>query len=83
MLILVVTLGVGHTSFICDVTSAQSVSELFTKVKQTYDGRVPSVYVLAAGICPKSSLLDTEEEVFDKVVGVNLKVRCTDIWCHI
>lgn len=66
-------LPVGSTqSFICDVGEAHAVEKLVQAVQQ-WSG-VPNVVVNGAGIVRDSFMLKMEEQQFDEVVRVNLKV---------
>jgi NAD(P)-dependent dehydrogenase (short-subunit alcohol dehydrogenase family) len=66
--------GQQHSAFVCDVSKSESVSELFTKISEMYHvQKVPNVIVNCAGIGDGSKFVDTSEEVFDRIINVNLK----------
>lgn len=80
----------GHMAAVVDVSSKQSVKKLVTSI-QVLDVRMssspslqmhyfqpPSVCVNAAGITQDDFLLNMEEDQFDRVIQVNLKVRTCD-----
>ncbi|XP_038671433.1 estradiol 17-beta-dehydrogenase 8 isoform X3 [Scyliorhinus canicula] len=62
-----------HSVFITDVTSSKSVHKLVADI-QTQFSRPPCVAVNCAGITVDGLLLKMQEEAFDKVLKVNLKV---------
>jgi NAD(P)-dependent dehydrogenase (short-subunit alcohol dehydrogenase family) len=64
----------NHSAFLCDVSGNENVRILFEKIKEKYSlEKVPNIIVNCAGICILSSLIDTTDEIFEKVIGVNLK----------
>ncbi|XP_016404175.1 estradiol 17-beta-dehydrogenase 8-like [Sinocyclocheilus rhinocerous] len=65
--------GQQHMALGVDVSSKDSVEKLVTSVQRRYF-QPPSVCVNAAGITQDEFLLKMEEEDFDKVIEVNLKV---------
>ena len=76
---LLVVAGSDHRSYITDVTQAQAVSQLFLKVKDDFQGHVPSIVVCCAGVLIVNRLEDTQECDFDNMIAVNLKVWCKQI----
>uniref|UniRef100_A0A0K8RKM2 (3R)-3-hydroxyacyl-CoA dehydrogenase n=1 Tax=Ixodes ricinus TaxID=34613 RepID=A0A0K8RKM2_IXORI len=65
--------GGGHKQFYTDVSSTENVTYLFQKVEEEYNGTI-DIVVNSAGIVQNASLVsNVEEEVFDKVMRVNLR----------
>ncbi|XP_067865816.1 estradiol 17-beta-dehydrogenase 8 isoform X2 [Heterodontus francisci] len=62
-----------HSVFVTDVTSSDSVHNLVSGI-QTQFSRPPCIAVNCAGITMDSLLLKMQEEAFDRVLKVNLKV---------
>lgn len=63
----------GHRAFKVDVGCSASVNSLFERVRSTC-GRAPNIVVHCAGIGNlATSLVDTSEEDFDKIIRINLK----------
>jgi 17beta-estradiol 17-dehydrogenase/3alpha(17beta)-hydroxysteroid dehydrogenase (NAD+) len=62
----------GAQAFQVDVSSAESVSQLFTSAQEKFS-ECPSYVVNSAGITRDTLLLKMTEEAFDQVIGVNLK----------
>ncbi|MFO7946124.1 MAG: SDR family NAD(P)-dependent oxidoreductase [Armatimonadota bacterium] len=54
-----------------DISSADDVQRMFREFEEAL-GRI-DILVNNAGITPKVSLMDTDEDAFDEVVGTNLK----------
>ncbi|XP_075867625.1 (3R)-3-hydroxyacyl-CoA dehydrogenase isoform X2 [Nelusetta ayraudi] len=65
--------GQGHMAAVVDVSSKESVKKLVTSIQTRYF-QPPSVCVNAAGITQDDFLLNMEEDHFDRVIQVNLKV---------
>ena len=63
----------GHQSFCVDVKNSGQVSQLLQDVHTAFSA-VPSIAVNCAGITRDQFLLKMEEEQFDEVISVNLKV---------
>ncbi len=50
------------------------MDSLAAKIQEQYNGEIPSVVVHTAGIVPNLlGMAEETEELFDKVIGVNLK----------
>jgi 3-oxoacyl-[acyl-carrier protein] reductase len=64
-------LGGGAAAFHCDVSDLQQIAGLITSVVDRF-GRL-DVLVNNAGICPRVSIEDMTEELFDRVIAINLK----------
>uniref|UniRef100_A0A147BVI0 Putative mitochondrial/plastidial beta-ketoacyl-acp reductase n=1 Tax=Ixodes ricinus TaxID=34613 RepID=A0A147BVI0_IXORI len=65
----------NHTAIHTDVTIKENVTYLFRQVSSSYEMSL-SIVVNSAGIVHNASGVETvPEAVFDKVIGVNLKVR--------
>uniref|UniRef100_UPI00398F0527 (3R)-3-hydroxyacyl-CoA dehydrogenase isoform X2 n=1 Tax=Pristiophorus japonicus TaxID=55135 RepID=UPI00398F0527 len=62
-----------HSVFVADVTSSESVRSLVSQIQSQFS-RPPCVAVNCAGITMDSLLLKMQEEAFDRVLQVNLKV---------
>ncbi|XP_041068730.1 estradiol 17-beta-dehydrogenase 8 isoform X3 [Carcharodon carcharias] len=62
-----------HSVFVTDVTSSDSVHKLVADI-QTQFSRPPCVAVNCAGVTMDGLLLKMQEEAFDQVLKVNLKV---------
>ncbi|XP_061674906.1 estradiol 17-beta-dehydrogenase 8 isoform X2 [Syngnathoides biaculeatus] len=65
--------GQAHMAAAADVASKESVDNLLTSIQARYF-QPPSVCVNAAGVTQDNFLLDMEDDDFDRVVRVNLKV---------
>lgn len=61
-----------HLHHQVDVSSKESVTKLFSFIKENYP-KPPSIIVNCAGIIRDSFLLEMSEEDFDSVINVNLK----------
>lgn len=64
--------GNKHVFKHVDVTSADSVTQLFTQVKEEC-GAAPQILVNCAGITRDAFMLKMSEKMFDDVISVNLK----------
>ncbi|XP_053209895.1 estradiol 17-beta-dehydrogenase 8-like [Panonychus citri] len=62
----------NHASRSVDVSSKESVTKLFSFIKENYS-TPPSILINCAGIIRDSFLLEMSEEDFDSVINVNLK----------
>ena len=62
-----------HAAFTVDVSSGAAITDLMGNIKQTFSG-VPSIAVNCAGITRDNFLTKLDEEAFDEVIAVNLKV---------
>lgn len=66
--------GQNHSAFTCDVSSSEQVTKLFTDIKERYpEQKVPNVIVNCAGIFILKRLIETTDEVYDKIMNTNLK----------
>ena len=63
-----------HSSFLVDVTSRTGVQKSVEGIFQQYH-KAPCILVNSAGIAADDFLLTMEEEKFDRVIDVNLKVH--------
>ena len=71
-----------HSSYSLDVTSGDEIRKVLEYIISGYR-RPPCVLVNSAGITSDDFLLKMDEEKFDKVIDVNLKVRLSiDLSCH-
>ena len=61
-----------------DVTNTNSIKETLKFINDSF-GKPPSIVVNAAGICTPAHILKLDEELFDRIINVNLKVRYTII----
>jgi NAD(P)-dependent dehydrogenase (short-subunit alcohol dehydrogenase family) len=64
--------GERFVHFRGDVSSADDVARVFAEIDAAY-GRAPWGLVCVAGIAPEVDFLDTTPEVFDAVMGVNVR----------
>ncbi|KAK7416286.1 hypothetical protein QQZ08_012060 [Neonectria magnoliae] len=64
--------GVQVRSYIVDVTSLSSLEAGFSSVKVAFDGKL-DVLVACAGVNKNVEFLDTNEEDFERLFGVNCK----------
>ena len=64
----------AHHAFCADVSNSGSVSELVQNVRAAFN-HLPTVAVNSAGITKDAMMLKMSEEMYDKVLNVNLKVR--------
>ena len=62
-----------HTSYSLDVASGEEIRKILEYIVNGYR-RPPCILVNSAGIASDEFLLKMDEEKFDKVVEVNLKV---------
>ena len=67
----IATKGFKAERFVCDVTNAQNIQEIVTKILDKYK-RV-DILINNAGITKDNLLLRMSEEDWDDVIGVNLK----------
>lgn len=59
--------------FAADLTDPAEVERLSAEIAQAHDGRIPDILVNAAGSFVLAPIAETDPEVFDAVVGANLK----------
>jgi NAD(P)-dependent dehydrogenase (short-subunit alcohol dehydrogenase family) len=64
--------GSRFTHFRADVSSSDDVARVFGEIDAAY-GRPPWGLVCVAGIAPEVDFLDTMPDVFDAVMGVNVR----------
>lgn len=62
-----------HSSFVVDVSSSSGVNNMVKDIFKTYD-RAPCILVNSAGVVADEFVLKMEEEKFDRVLNINLKV---------
>lgn len=62
----------NHCAMTADISSLESVNEIFTKLKEQFNA-VPTVIVNSAGITRDNLLLQATEEDFNEVIAINLK----------
>lgn len=64
----------SHHAFCADVSNSGSVQELVQNVRAAFSS-LPTVAVNSAGITRDTMMLKMSEEMYDKVLNVNLKVN--------
>lgn len=64
--------GVRTKSYSVDVTSLSSLESAFASVAADFDGKL-DIFVACAGINKNVEFLDTSEDDFDQLIGVNCK----------
>jgi 3-oxoacyl-[acyl-carrier protein] reductase len=63
--------GTGHVALVCDVADEGSVGAMFEDLARRFGGL--DVLVHCAGVIHEAPLLETGIDVFDRVIGINLR----------
>jgi 3-oxoacyl-[acyl-carrier protein] reductase len=61
----------GHLALICDVAEERSVAASFDEIERRFGSL--DVLVHCAGVIHEQPLLETSVEIFDRVIGINLR----------